>query len=133
MSANYALLDARVTDDVIANRIGSMTLNAPRNSASVLSRMQLPGQLRDLGWLLGVVYRSERLGLLPTAKNPNAFVMPGYTSVDTGIYYTRDTWDLSLKISNLLDKVYYQSAFSDVRITPGDPRTFALTFTKTFD
>ena len=39
----------------------------------------------------------------------------------------------SLKVSNLLDKRYYQSAFSDVRIAPGDPREFALTLNKTFN
>jgi len=133
LSANYALLDAKVTDDVVTNRIGSMTLNAPRSSASVLSRMQLPGRLSNLGWMLGVVHRSRRVGLLPTATNPNEFIMPGYTTVDTGVYYSGDTWDASLKVSNLLDKRYYQSAFSDVRITPGEPREFALTLNKTFN
>jgi iron complex outermembrane receptor protein len=133
LSANYALLDAKVTDDVVTNRIGSMTLNSPRNSASVLSRMQLPGKLNSLGWMFGVVYRSQRVGLLPTAANANEFVMPGYTTVDTGIYYSADTWDASLKVGNLLDKRYYQSAFSDVRITPGDPREFSLTLNKTFN
>lgn len=133
LSANYALVDAKVSDDVITNRIGSMTLNAPRNSASVLSRIQLPGRLNDLGWMFGVVYRSQRVGLLPTATNANEFMMPGYTTVDTGLYYSRDTWDASLKVSNLLDKRYYQSAFSDVRITPGDPREFSLTLNKVFN
>jgi iron complex outermembrane receptor protein len=133
LSANYALLDAKVTDDVVVNRIGSMTLNAPRTSASVLSRMQLPGRLSNLGWMFGVVHRSQRVGLLPTAKNANEFTMPGYTTVDTGFYYSADTWDASLKVSNLLDKRYFQSAFSDVRITPGDPREFALTLNKTFN
>ena len=133
LSANYALLDAKVTNDAIANRIGSMTLNAPRNSASLLSRLQLPGRLRDLGWLLGVVYRSERVGVLPTAASPKALIMPGYATLDTGVSYTGDTWDLSLKASNLLDKEYYQSALNDVRITPGDPRAFALTLTKMLD
>ena len=133
LSANYALLDAKVTDDVVANRIGSMTLNAPRNSASVLSRMQLPGRLNSLGWMFGVVHRSQRVGLLPTGTNAKEFVMPGYTTVDTGLYYSADTWDASLKVSNLLDKRYFQSAFSAVRITPGDPREFALTLSKTFN
>jgi iron complex outermembrane receptor protein len=133
LSANYALVDAKVTDDVVTNRIGSMTLNAPRNSASVLSRMQLPGRLNSVGWMFGVVYRSQRVGLLPTATNANEFMMPGYTTVDTGLYYSRDTWDASIKVSNLLDKRYYQSAFSDVRITPGDPREFSFTLNKVFN
>jgi iron complex outermembrane receptor protein len=59
--------------------------------------------------------------------------MPGYTTLDTGVYYTADTYSISLKVSNVLDKQYYQSAFSYVRITPGDPRNFSLTLNKTFD
>jgi iron complex outermembrane receptor protein len=133
LSANYALVDAKVTDDVVTNRIGSMTLNAPRNSASVLSRMQLPGRLNSVGWMFGIVHRSQRVGLLPTATNANEFMMPGYTTVDTGLYYSRETWDASIKVANLLDKRYYQSAFSDVRITPGDPREFSLTLNKVFN
>lgn len=133
MSANYALVDAKITDDEIANHIGSMPQNSPRNSASVLSRIQLPGALNDFGWMLGAIYRSERVGLLSTATNANEFVMPGYTTVDTGLYYTHGSFDASLKVSNLLDRLYYQSAFSNVRITPGSPRNVALTLTETFD
>jgi iron complex outermembrane receptor protein len=133
LSANYALVDARIIDDVIRSDIGSQTLNSPRNSGSLLSRIQLPGRLDDFGWMLGVIYRSQRLGNLPTAAIPGPFVMPGYATVDTGVYYAGAACGLSLKVSNLLDKQYYQSAFSYVRITPGDPRNISLTLTKTLD
>jgi iron complex outermembrane recepter protein len=133
LSANYALIDAHIIDDVIRNEIGSMPMNSPRNSGSLLSRIQLPGRLSNFGWMLGAIYRSQRVGNLPSATSPAEFIMPGYTTVDTGIYYTGDTYSISLKVSNLLDKQYFQSAFSDVRITPGDPRNIALTLNKTFD
>ena len=133
LSANYALIDARILDDIVQAEIGSMPMNSPRNSGSILSRMQLPGRLSSFGWMLGVVYRSERIGNLPTATYPGGFIMPGYTTLDTGVYYTADTYSISLKVSNVLDKQYYQSAFSYVRITPGDPRNFSLTLNKTFD
>ncbi len=133
LSANYALVDARIIDDVNKADIGLMPLNAPRNSGSVLSRIQFPGRFNRFGWMLGVVYRSERVGNLPTTAIPYAFMMPGYATVDTGVYYTADTYSLSLKVSNLFDKQYFQSAFSAVRITPGAPRNISLTFSKSFD
>lgn len=133
LSANYALVDAKIIADVKKEDIGSMPLNSPRNSGSVLSRMQLPGRFNSFGWMLGVIYRSERVGNLPTGGFPYDFVMPGYATVDTGLYYSGDTYSVSLKVSNLLDKMYYQSAFSAVRITPGAPRNISLTYSKTFD
>jgi iron complex outermembrane receptor protein len=133
LSANYALIDAHILDDVITAEIGSMPMNSPRNSASILSRIQFPGRFSNFGWMFGAIYRSERVGNLPTTAIPRAFIMPGFTTVDTGIYYTADTYSISLKVSNLLDKQYFQSAFSAVRITPGDPRNIALTLNKTFE
>jgi iron complex outermembrane receptor protein len=133
LSANYALIDAKIIDDIDAYVIGSMPLNSPRNSGSILSRVQLPGALRNFGWMLGAIYRSERVGNLATSPTSGEFIMPGFTTVDTGIYYTGDTYSISLKVSNLLDKQYFQSAFSAVRITPGDPRNIALTLDKTFE
>ncbi|HEX8756366.1 MAG TPA: TonB-dependent receptor [Steroidobacteraceae bacterium] len=133
LSANYALIDARIIDDVIQAEVGSMPMNSPRNSGSILSRMQMPGRWSSFGWMLGAVYRSERVGNLPTSSTSGELIMPGYTTLDTGIYYTADTYSISLKVSNVLDKQYFQSAFSAVRITPGDPRNFALTLHKTFE
>jgi iron complex outermembrane receptor protein len=133
LSANYALIDAHIIDDVIQAEVGSMPMNSPRNSGSVLSRIQFPGRLRDFGWMLGAIYRSARVGNLPTSATSGEFIMPGFTTLDTGLYYTADSYSVSLKISNVLDKLYYQSAFSAVRITPGDPRNISLTLAKTFD
>jgi iron complex outermembrane recepter protein len=133
LSANYALIDARIIDDIVQAEVGSMPMNSPRNSGSILSRMQLPGRWSSLGWMLGAIYRSERVGNLPTSATSGELIMPGYTTLDTGIYYTADTYTVSLKVSNVLDKQYFQSAFSSVRITPGDPRNFALTLDKTFE
>jgi iron complex outermembrane recepter protein len=132
LTANYALVDAKIIADSVAANVGSMPLNSPRTSASVLSRMQFPGRLSNLGWMLGIVYRSERVGNLPTSKFPYDFVMPGYETVDTGLYYSGDTYSVSVKVANLLDKLYYQSAFSAVRITPGEPRNVSLTISKNF-
>lgn len=133
LSANYALIDAHIIDDAIQAEVGSMPMNSPRNSGSILSRMQLPGRLSNFGWMLGTIYRSERVGNLPTSATSGEFIMPGFTTLDTGLYYTADTYSISLKVSNILDKQYFQSAFSAVRITPGDPRNFALTLDKTFE
>ncbi len=133
LSANYAFVDARILDDTITADIGSMPLNAPRNSASVLSRIQLPGRFNRIGWMFGAIYRSERVGNLPTTAIPYDFIMPGYATVDTGLYYTADSYSVSLKVSNLFDKQYFQSAFSAVRITPGSPRNVSLTFSKSFE
>ena len=133
LSGNYALIDAHIIADVVPEEIGSMPLNSPRNSASILSRMQLPGRFANIGWMVGSIYRSERVGNLPTSATSGEFIMAGYTTIDTGLYYTGETYSVSLKVSNLLDKQYYASAFSAVRITPGDPRNISLTLDKTFN
>ncbi len=133
LSANYAPIHARIADDIVQAETGSMPMNSPRNSGSILSRMQLPGCLRNFGWMLGAVYRSQRVGNLPTSATSGEFIMPGYTTLDTGIYYTADTYGVSLKVANLLDRQYYQSAFSAVRITPGDPRNISLTLNERFE
>src|SRR6185312_6372955 len=94
LSANYALIDARIIDDVIQAEVGSMPMNSPRNSGSILSRMQMPGRWSSFGWMLGAVYRSERVGNLPTSSTSGELIMPGYTTLDTGIYYTADTYSI---------------------------------------
>jgi iron complex outermembrane recepter protein len=132
VSANYALVDAHIIEDAVTQEVGSMPLNSPRNSGSILSRLQFPGRFDNFGWMLGAIYRSERVGNLPSATLPYPLILPGYTTLDTGLSYTGDTYEISLKVSNLLDKQYYQSAFSAVRITPGDPRNISLTLDKTF-
>jgi iron complex outermembrane recepter protein len=132
LDGNYSFIDAKITDDVVANRIGSPTQNSARHSASLLSRFSFSGALQDFGASVGAVYRSQRRGTLPTATQSRALVLPGYTVVDTSLYYMHGTFSASLKMANVLDKRYYQSAFADIRIQPGEPRRFLLTLDKTF-
>jgi iron complex outermembrane receptor protein len=132
LDGNYSFIDAKITDDVVANRIGSPTQNSARHSASLLSRFSFSGALQDFGASVGAVYRSQRRGTLPTATQPRALILPGYTVVDTSLYYMHGTFSASLKMANVFDRRYYQSAFADIRIQPGEPRRFLLTLDKTF-
>lgn len=131
-TAGYSYVDAKITDDVIANRVGALTQNAPKHSASILSRFDFSGALANFGASLGVIYRDERSGSLPSATEPRVLILPAYTVVDAGLYYTGDRFDASLKLSNVLDEEYYQSAFTAIRIGAGEPRQVALTARKHF-
>ncbi len=57
----------------------------------------------------------------------NTVVLPGFTRVDAGVFYTpvKDI-RVQLNIENLLDKNYYAAAHNNNNITPGSPRAVRL-------
>jgi iron complex outermembrane receptor protein len=104
--------------------------NAPVNNAHLWTRYDMgDGPLKGLGIGLGVAYTGQRTGLLPTAASAAVMPLPAYTTADLALYYTYKEVAVTLKISNLFDTVYYESAgfTGDINIVPGDPRTATLT------
>jgi outer membrane receptor protein involved in Fe transport len=53
-------------------------------------------------------------------------VLPGYVRMDGGLYFVRGRYDVTLRVNNLFDEVYYESSFGVVQIRPGRPRDAAL-------
>ncbi|HET7745957.1 MAG TPA: TonB-dependent receptor [Vicinamibacteria bacterium] len=122
----YAYLDAEITKDVVARRIGAPVLNTPRHSGNLWTRYDFrEGTLSGFGLGLGLTYQGERVGTLPPATGLT-LTLPEYTRVDSGLYYGTSRYEVTLKITNLLDKLYYDSAASQTGIRPGGPREATL-------
>lgn len=88
--------------------------------------------MKNFGFGVGTVYRSGRAGTLPTAATTRYLTLPAYTTLDLAVYYNNASIDASLKLSNALDEVYYQSAYGVQRVNPGRPRQLSLSVRKHF-
>lgn len=124
----YSHLDSIVSQSNIANQVGALLPNVPKDNAHIWTRYDITkGALNGLGLGLGVSYVSARNGLLPTAASTDTLTMPAYTITDLALYYTIRNVDLTLKVSNLFNTRYYASASSAIAIMPGEPETMTLT------
>jgi iron complex outermembrane receptor protein len=108
-------------------QIGRRLPNVANDAANLWARYDLEN---GLGFGLGVTYTGDREGLLPTvATDLKTLDLPAYAVVDAGVYFTREHYSLNLKIGNVLDKRYYESAGATgrIQIAPGHPRYLTLT------
>jgi iron complex outermembrane receptor protein len=135
----YSYTDAVVTKDINPIIVGAPLVNQAKNSFNFWSRYDVTtGGAKGLGFGLGVIYRSMRPGSLPAAViqtglpipgepvAQNALRLPSYTRADAGVYYTKSRYEATLRMNNIFDKVYYESAFNLTQITPGAPREVTL-------
>lgn len=130
--AGYSHIVAEVKDDVAVAKIGQQLRNAPEDSVSLWNRVQL-SQAFSLG--AGLSYVSSRFGTIPNSGGEDArLALPSYTLVDLALYYVNEANNINvtLKFGNVLDEKYYPSAFSEIRITPGNPANIALSVSKSF-
>lgn len=135
ITAGYAHTIARVTSSNVPVEVGSRLPNSPDNAFNLWTRYDITqGALENLGFGLGVSYIGERAGLTPTRigdPRPDGGTLPlkAYTTVDAGIYYKiNPNLDLTLKLTNVFDKRYIESAgFSgDIQLVPGTPRLLTI-------
>lgn len=125
----YSFVDAKVRSSLDPVQVGARLPNVARNSANLWSRYDIKsGWLKGLGIGVGVVYTGDRTGLLPTSAESRTLNLPSYTVMDLGFYYVFDRYAINLKIGNLFDREYIESAGSlaQVRILPGAPRNIVL-------
>jgi len=135
--SGYTYTDATVTDSDEPLEVGAQLQNAPKNTFNIWSRYDFSsGPLKNLGVGIGYAYIGDRVGYLPSPAEPtNLLDLPSYQTVDLGFYYSfGDDLDMTLKISNLFDEQYIESAgFSaDINLVPGTPRLATFTIRKTF-
>ncbi len=133
---NYAYTNATIKSAFDPIQVGARLTNVAKNSANLWSRYDIPGgALKGLGVGLGVIYTGERTGTLPTTAGtatsttgPTVLILPAYTVVDLAFYYVWDRYALNLKMGNLFDKTYYESAgqTGTVQVAPGAPRSVTL-------
>jgi iron complex outermembrane recepter protein len=102
--------------------VGSMLIDAPRDSGHLWTTYEIGrGRLHRLGFGGGLSAIGKQYGDVD-----DTFVLPGYATVDAGLFYTphatdRTSWKLSAKIDNLLDRSYYETATGVAEIRPGAP------------
>ena len=128
LTAGAAYTDAKVTASTVAVQVGSRLPDVPKMAEHLWSRYEFRARaLRGFGFGLGVIHVGERTGFTPTKAGP-MLMLPGYTRVDTALYYDYKDYTFTFKVTNALDKTYYQSAgfTGDSELLPGAPRMFTL-------
>jgi iron complex outermembrane receptor protein len=135
LAAGWAHTRAEIVKSADPAQVGARLTNAPLDSANLWSRYDVAdGALQGLGIGLGVVYSAERTGNIPSTADRRVLRLPSYVIADLGLYYSKGDYDFTLKIGNLADKTYYESAgfMNELQILPGAPRNLALSVRKRF-
>jgi iron complex outermembrane receptor protein len=136
ITGGYAHTKARITRSIAAYQVGARETNSPDDAFNFWTRYDIQnGPLANLGFGLGVSYIGKRAGLLPskavdTRPENGTLPLKAYTTVDVGIYYKPvETLDFTLKVTNLFDARYIESAgfTGDINLVPGTPRFATLT------
>ncbi|ATC97450.1 TonB-dependent siderophore receptor [Pseudoalteromonas spongiae] len=120
--ANYAYNRAEITEDSDPTLIGKQKENAPKNSATLWSKYTLTDTWQIAG---GATFIDER-------NTSDDAVLPSYTILQAGVYFTQPKWQAALLIDNLLDKDHWTGGYSYGQLFPGDPRTVSLTMNYTW-
>jgi iron complex outermembrane recepter protein len=116
--AGYAYTDAKITEDNTFP-VGNSINNVAENSFNLWTSYQLQqGSLQGLGFGVGFFVIGDRQGDLD-----NSFTLPDYFRTDAAIFYNRDRFRASLNFNNLFDEEYFESAYSDLSVYPGESFT----------
>ncbi len=116
--ASYAYNDARVTRDNSIS-VGNRVLQTTPHAASLWTTYEIQqGNLRGLGFGLGLFYVGDRAG-----DTANSFQVPSYVTTDAAIFYKRDQFRAALNFKNLFNVDYFENAFSRLRVATGAPFT----------
>jgi iron complex outermembrane receptor protein len=137
ITGGYAHTKARVVsaNDKLPFQAGARETNSPDDAFNFWTRYDFQGgALENLGLGFGLSYIGKRVGFLPPAATdprPENGTMPlaAYTTIDMGLYYKLKNIDLTLKVTNLFDKRYIESAgfTGDINLVPGTPRLLTAT------
>jgi iron complex outermembrane receptor protein len=136
----YANLDAKVTRDNLFT-VGAQLPNVPRNSLNLSGEYVVPdGPLANLGLNANLLYNdSKNATTYPedidgdgVPDQGSLFRLPSYALVDLGLSYRIGVWMLHASLNNVFDKRYYPDACCLDRVTPGAPRSWRLSASRTF-
>ncbi|BDA71233.1 ferrichrome-iron receptor [Calothrix sp. PCC 7716] len=116
--ASYAYTDAEVTKDNSIS-VGNQLNNVPTNQASLWTTYEIQqGNLKGLGFGLGLFYVGERQGDLA-----NTFTLSNYLRTDAALYYRWEGLRAAINIRNLFDTDYASFANSSTYVQRGAPFT----------
>lgn len=117
--ANYAYIDARITQDLLFLE-GSRVPNSALNQGSLWTTYYIQnGPLKGLGAGLGMYAQGKRVGIFQCQDPANCqapFELPGYARMDAALYYrkpeifTRTNLLAALNFTNVLDQRYFTGA-----------------------
>ncbi|TCU03625.1 TonB-dependent siderophore receptor [Rhizobium sullae] len=104
----YAYLDTEIMDDTEGTG-GNTPYGVPRHRASLWAKYTVQrGTLEGLGLAAGVRYIGSTYG-----DDANSFKVPSVTLVDLAANYQWKDYEFQLNVSNLFDKRYVASCFSE--------------------
>ncbi|MFC0183157.1 TonB-dependent siderophore receptor [Pseudarcicella hirudinis] len=84
--------------------------------------------LNGFGLGLGGNYASPVATL--DSKVTGTFLLPGYTVINTSVFYNTSQFRVALNINNITDKAYFNGGWST--LNPQKPRNYALSFAYKF-
>lgn len=120
--ANYAFIDAEITQDNNAALVGARLINVPKHSGSALAMYEDGFSHGRYGFGAGTTYVGKRAG-----NSIDTFELPSYATVRAMAYWKPNkTLRFSLDVDNLFDKTYYASSYDVYWVTPGAPRTITF-------
>lgn len=120
VTAGYAYQDAEITETISSSALkGATVALVPKNSGFVWGRWDINAM-----WGIGLGVTSQSSVYTTTS---NKVKLPGFTRVDSAIYFTQNQFiEWQLNIENMSDKYYYSSAHNDNNISIGTPRAYIL-------
>jgi iron complex outermembrane recepter protein len=115
---SYAYTDAEVTKDN-TTPVGNKLPGVAENQASLWTTYEIQkGDLKGLGFGLGLFYVGERQGNLA-----NSFQLDSYFRTDAALFYRRDGFNAAINVRNLFDVDYASYAFRASGVQRGAPFT----------
>lgn len=127
VSVNYAYDIAKVYKSEVPSEVGSLKENAPKNVSNSWIKYTF-----DHGWLhnLSIMAGHSQVGKRNTLTQ--GLQLPGYVIFNGALQYRWHKMELFFNINNVLNKVYWKSAYNNINKWPGDPRNFRTGFTYNF-
>lgn len=130
----YTYIRARYVEDSDVPT-GTPLPNIPRHNATIFAHYVVPdGPLENLGVNAGLLYNSNRYTYDAFAypwQDP-MMVLKNYVLANAGLSYRLAGWEAQINVNNLFDKRYYPDACCLTRVSPGQPRNWRLTLSRTF-
>ncbi|MCU6499451.1 TonB-dependent siderophore receptor [Rugamonas sp. A1-17] len=123
LNASYTYNNARIvaSNDIPSGNRAEMT---PRQRASLWVDQELGG-----AWSAGVgaILSGDQFAL-----SDNTVRLPGYVRVDAALIYRARQYEVRVKLNNVGNARFYESAINNVQIQPGAPRNASVTLTTRF-
>ncbi|PXX40229.1 TonB-dependent receptor [Undibacterium pigrum] len=112
VNASYTYNDAKIvaSNDI---RIGNRAEMTPSHNASLWLKQSFS---KNWSAGAGIIAHSEQYAL-----TDNTVRLPGYARVDLALTYMQARYDITLKLNNLGNTRYMESANNNVQIQPGAP------------